>query len=251
MSGLLDAVGFLTRIPVGKRPPEPTAAIPWFPIVGAIVGAAVAAVCVGIGMILPSFLAATMAVTTGLVVTGALHEDGLADTADACGGAHTQPQALRILDDPTLGTYGVAALTISIVTRIGSIASLEGWTALAVVAAAHALGRTSAVMLLAITPAVRSEGLGHEVRRSRARIPLFAVVIGLAATGILIGFWALPATILALLGTVTTSQLATHKIGGSSGDVAGAAEQVTEILILLLGAAAVANGWLDPAWWAP
>ena len=250
MSGLLGAVGFLTRIPVGNHPPEPTAAIPWFPIVGAIVGAAVAAVFVATGMILPSLLAATVAVTTGLVVTGALHEDGLADTADACGGAQTHPQALRILDDPTLGTYGVVALTISIVTRIGSIASLKGWTAVAVVAAAHALGRTSAVMLLAITPAVRSEGLGHEVRRSRARVPL-AVVIGLGAAGILIGFWALPAAILAVVGTVTIRQLATHKIGGSSGDVAGAAEQVTEILVLLLGAAAVANAWPDPAWWPP
>jgi len=54
-----------------------------------------------------------------------------------------------------------------------------------------------------------------------------------------------------VLGTVTTRQFAIHKIGGSSGDVAGAAEQVTEILVLLLGAAAATNAWLDPAWWAP
>ncbi len=112
MKGLLAAGSFLTRIPVGRGAATPahlSGAVVWFPVVGGVLGLGLAGVYAGSLMLVPRLVAAAVAIGAGLVLTGAFHEDALADTADALAG-RTREQALRILRDPAHGTYGVSAI---------------------------------------------------------------------------------------------------------------------------------------------
>ena len=110
LGDLLGAVSFLTRVPTGTgavQPAEMARFVPWFPLVGALVGAAVGGLYAGASALLPPLAAAAVAVTAGVAVTGAFHEDGLGDTADAFVGGVDREDTLRILEDPRLGTFGV------------------------------------------------------------------------------------------------------------------------------------------------
>ena len=124
--GFVAAVQFLTRVPVRtKRPSDLSAAVVWFPVVGALVGAAVGVVAAVLGEVVPMPVAATVAVLAGVLLTGAFHEDGLADTADAIWGGWTRERRLEILKDPRHGTYGVAALAGSIVVRVVAVGASQ------------------------------------------------------------------------------------------------------------------------------
>ena len=119
MKGLLGAIQFLTRVPIRlSEPPELARCVPWFPLVGGVIGLAVGGVAAGLAELVPMAVAAAVAIIAGVMITGAFHEDGLADTADAFGGGWTREQRLRILGDPLHGSYGVAALCGTIVVRI-------------------------------------------------------------------------------------------------------------------------------------
>ena len=151
MRGLRAAVAFLTRVPVGSADDDPGRSVPWFPVVGALVGLVVAGLYAGALQLLPALPAAAIAVAAGVLLTGAFHEDGLADTADALG-AWEPEEARRILKDPTHGTYGVSALVLVLVTRVGALSALGGWAALAVLPAAHALARAASLSMLTAVP---------------------------------------------------------------------------------------------------
>ena len=255
-SGLPTAIRLLTRVPVpGPSSGAETLArsVPWFPLVGGVVGALVAGVY-GVGLLLwPPEVAAVVAVGAGLVVTGAFHEDGLADTADALGGssAHGDPaEALRIMRDPTLGTYGVLALVASFAARVVALAGLDAAAALAVLIGAHSLGRAAAVGAMTVEAAA-PDGLGAEHARRVGRREIsgalaLAVVIAVAAMGV----WGLAAAVIAAIPAMGLARHARRRLGGITGDILGAVEQVAEVLIVL-GAAAIAhNGWGDLAWWS-
>ena len=122
-TGFFGAVQFLTRVPVRRAGAADTATIVvWFPVVGALVGALAGGVAAGLGHLVPTAVAAAVGVLVGVLVTGAFHEDGLADTADAVAGGWTVERRLEILKDPRHGTYGVAALCGSIVLRVVAVA---------------------------------------------------------------------------------------------------------------------------------
>ena len=253
MNGLRAAAAFLTRVPVASADVDGSASVarslPWFPVVGALVGATVAGVYAGALQVLPALPAAAVAVTAGVLLTGAFHEDGLADTADALG-AWEPEEARRILKDPTHGTYGVSALVLVLVTRVGALSALGGWTALAVLPAAHALGRAAALGLLGAVPAATDEGLGasyaaHVGRRQLLWVGLAGMALGAAAAGA----WVVPAAALAAIGAGEVGRVGARRVGGVTGDVLGAAEQVAEALVLLLGAAVVTQGWRGLPWW--
>jgi adenosylcobinamide-GDP ribazoletransferase len=249
--GLLGAVSFLTRVPVGggeRRPEELAGFVPWFPVVGAGVGLAVAATYAASRMLLPPLPAATLAVVAGIGLTGAFHEDGLGDTADAFAGGWDRDSTVRILKDPRLGTFGVLAVAASLLLRVGAVAALAPGAALAALPAAHALSRAAAVGAMTTFPAAADTGLGasYALALSRRRA-LMGVAAGLAVALALLGvnaIWAAAATALAafLLG-----RLAVRRIGGVTGDVLGAVEQLGEILVLLAAvAAAEAGRWESP-----
>lgn len=234
MTGLLAATQFLTRIPIRLRTaPDLQTAVPWFPVVGGAIGVVVGGVAVVLMELVPAPVAATVAIAIGLLITGAFHEDGLADTADALGG-WTPEQRREILKDSRHGSYGVAAMCVTIVLRIVCVASLAPAVAFAGLVAAHALGRGAAVGVMGAAPPAPTAGLGADYARSLARWRAFAGVaaalaIGAAATG----WWVGPLTLVAGLGAIAVAVVATRAFGGVSGDILGAVEQVGECLVLV------------------
>jgi adenosylcobinamide-GDP ribazoletransferase len=236
VTGLLGAVAFLTRMPVGRAAADVDLArsVPFVPVVGALVGLAVAGTDIGIGMVLPRLPAAAVAVTVGVVLTGALHEDGLADTADALG-ARDRADALRILRDPTHGTYGVLALIASFAMRVSAIASLDRPRALAMLPVAHTLSRVAAVAIVAAGPALATDGLGATYApkvRGRSLAPSIGIALVMATA--LLQVWALAAVTITLVLGAAARRLLAYRLGGVNGDVAGACQQVLEVALLLL-----------------
>ena len=246
MRGLLGAVSFLTRVPVGNQVrgrEELAASVPWFPVVGAGVGLAEAGVYAGARVLLPPLVAATLAVVAGILLTGAFHEDGLGDTADAFAGGTDRDSTVRILKDPRLGTFGVLAVAASLLLRVAAVAALAPAAALAALPAAGALSRAAAVAAMTALPAATDSGLGasYVAALSRPRA-LAGAGAGLVLAVALLGVAALWAAAAAGLAAALLGRLAVGRIGGVTGDILGAIQQVGEVLVLLAAVAAVSTG---------
>lgn len=250
MRNLRGAIVLLTRVPVATGgPPSLTAAVPWFPIVGALVGGIVGGAAAGLFHVVPPFVGAALAVLLGVLITGAFHEDGLADTADAFAGGWTRDDRIRILDDPLHGTYGVAALCGSIVVRVACLGSLgfSPAAAFACTVAAHALGRATAVGLMVAVPVARPDGLGAEYARSLPRgRGLAGVSSGVIIAAVATGWWVGPFVAGSLVAGSSVAWLTKRKLGGITGDVLGAAEQVVECVVL---ATATGLAIRSSLWW--
>ncbi|MEN9643786.1 MAG: cobalamin synthase [Actinomycetota bacterium] len=235
--GLLAALQFLTRVPIRlRREPKLDAIVAWFPLAGALIGAAVGGAAAGAWHVVPPLVAGAIGITVGLLVTGAFHEDGLGDIADAFGGGWTVERRLEILKDSRHGTYGVAAICASIVLRVVALGSLPGpWAMFTGAVAAHTMGRVAAVGMAGTMRLATHSGLGADYGRgtTRARAAV-SVLVGVALTAVVVGWWAAPLAAAALVAVVATGTLARRKIGGISGDVLGATEQVAEILCLVV-----------------
>jgi adenosylcobinamide-GDP ribazoletransferase len=236
VNGLLGAVQFLTRVPVRTKTAVPhDRVVPWMPFVGALIGAAVGGIAVGLGHLVPSAVAAMGAITAGLLITGAFHEDGLADVADAFGGGTTRERRFEILKDPRHGTYGVAALCASVVLRVIGAASITSSSALfAAFVAAHALGRTGAVAAMAVVPPAHDAGLGADHARRLRLVPtMLGITAALAIVVVAGGWWAGLLLVATTAGAGAVCVLAVRKIGGLTGDVLGAIEQVVECVVIV------------------
>ncbi|MCJ8139032.1 adenosylcobinamide-GDP ribazoletransferase [Falsirhodobacter halotolerans] len=222
------AAMLLTRLPVGRvARTVPMGATGWaWPLVGAGVGAAQAlALWAGGALGLPPLAAAVIAVAVGLGVTGALHEDGLADLADGVGGGATPARKLEIMRDSRLGTFGAAALCLALILRVVCFAALIAvpW----VLVAAGAASRGLLPLLQWQQPAARP-GLGARAAEGgTAAICLIALGLGTVA---LIPVGGVLPLIAAQAGVAA---LAHRQIGGINGDVLGAAQVVGEAAILL------------------
>jgi adenosylcobinamide-GDP ribazoletransferase len=170
-----------------------------------------------------------------LAVTGAFHEDGLADTADGFGGGRTQARKLEIMRDSRIGSYGTLALILSIVVRIAAVGALPVGRAVPLLLAAGAVSRAAMLLPMSLPPA-RTDGLG----RSLGRVPwpsrLIAVAIALTvALACLPWLLALEAMLLAGAAGAAISVYARRRIGGQTGDVLGAACVIAECGLLTLG----------------
>lgn len=228
-------MALLTRVPVGgRRPADPKNSTMWFPVVGSAIGLCAAGVYASALFLFSAFIAAALAVGAGIVVTGAFHEDGLADTADAFWGGSTREQRLEILKDPRIGAFGALAILFSVLLRIFALASLDSLTALGALVGAHTLSRTAVILALGwFSPA--AEGLGSLYARatSARRIAMGVALGGLVAVTAL-HLWSLPAAGLAMCACLGVGLIGHRKVGGITGDVLGAVEQVAEVSILLL-----------------
>ncbi len=243
------AFGFLTRLPgrlpgPPSRPAEPGRlgpALRLAPLVGLVVGvcgALVSWLALG-GLGLPPWPAALLTVGATVWVTGALHEDGLADLADGFGGAFERSRKLAIMRDSRIGAYGVLALILSIGLRGAALAALAGpETAAAVLIAAHSLSRgLLAPVMLVLAPA-RDDGLAAAAGRPGLTDALTAVALALALAALAVGLGlALGFALAALAAAAVTAAIAARQVGGYTGDVLGAVQQTAETAALLTAAA--------------
>jgi adenosylcobinamide-GDP ribazoletransferase len=249
LRGARAAFVFLTRVPLGGFPYAEADwrwASGWFPLVGLALGAAEAVVFVATRRAGP-WAAAALAVVAGLLLTGAFHEDGLADTADALGGAYDRENLFRILKDSRVGSFGAAALAMALLLRVALLARLDGG-APAALAAAQCLSRAPPVWLMAALPYVTADEAARSRLLARAGAPQAALAAALAAlaaaalwrAGALRGA-ELPALALAAAVTpVVCGRRFVARAGGITGDFLGATQQVGECALLL--ALALARG---------
>lgn len=238
----LGAIGFLTRLPMRRESLSPSdfaGAAVLFPLVGAALGAAIGGVALGLAQVLPALLAATLAIAFELAITGALHVDGLADSADGLAGRSAE-RSLEIMRDHSLGTYGASALALNLLAKAVALGALAESDVLLPVVAAYAVSRAAPLPLALLLPYARpgggvgrslSEGLG--VRGTAAGIAL-ATVVAVMTTGA----WALGTLACLALVSVAVGVLARRRLGGVTGDAMGAAIELTATSALIFAA-----GW--------
>lgn len=243
---------FLTRLPIRwptAAPGEPDGmaalarALRCAPLVGALVGAAGAAVLALAGLLgLPPLAAAGLALAATFAITGGLHEDGLADVADGFGGGQDTARKLAIMRDSYVGSYGVAAIVLSLLLRAGALTALAAAPggALALIGA-HALGRAAMLPVMRGLPPARADGLGHGAGRpTRAAV---GTALGLGAGVALPTLGPLAGLVGLLVGALLTgvvARLAVRQVRGYTGDVLGAVEQTVETAVLLTAASLLA-----------
>jgi adenosylcobinamide-GDP ribazoletransferase len=232
---LLTAVQYFTRIRVpawvGHAPERLTGAVRYFPVVGLIVGASGAAVMWLASLALPAPLPAILSTIVTLLMTGAIHEDGLADTCDGIGGGATRERALEIMKDPRIGVFGAIALILALGLKIAALSLMPLWLAMAALLAVHAFSRLCAVIVVfagRYVGAAESSRAAPVVQRMTMSDLIVAASFGLPALA-LCGPGAIVAVLvaLALLGLLV--RWCVRRIGGYTGDTLGAAQQITEI----------------------
>jgi len=240
------AVAFLTRLPMphpqGAMPPNFVRAHRMFPIVGALIGAMVGLICLGLRYFGVSDLAAAaLALGASAILTGALHEDGLADVADGFGGGRDPAAKLEIMRDSRLGTHGALILLVSFAAKLSALAAIPDSYVIPSLIAAHALARGILPSMALNMPYARNDGLARNAGQPDAATA--AIAAGLALILALVALsWsnALLSALAAGLSGFGIAWLAQRQIGGQTGDVLGGAEQVAETAILVLLAARLA-----------
>ena len=241
LTDLKRGLAALTRLPVrldeaaGARPLAEAA---WaFPVVGlgvGLVGGIAYWLAQQLGLV--PWLAAVIAVAATVLATGALHEDGLADMADGCGGGRDSAAKLAIMRDSRIGAYGVIALVLAFALRLGALDAIARPSAVAAaLLTAGAMSRAGIVLVMRFGAPARSDGLAVAAGRPDPAVACVAAAIALAAGLLLVGFGpALLAAAAAALAALIVLGLALRQIGGTTGDVLGAAQQAAEMAVLLV-----------------
>ena len=239
----MRSLGLLTRLRVAPRWFEGFGgrydrASRAFPLVGVAIGVIVATVALATRAIgLPAPLAALLAVATGIAVTGALHEDGLADTADGLGG-RTRERRLAIMRDSAIGTYGVLALVVVVALKVAALEALLVRPLAAVLAlvAAHAASRAALVWLWHATPPARSDGAavgaGQPWWRSVRTAAAIAALAALPAL-LALGPWATLSAFAALVAVTLGLRRHARSLGGHTGDLLGTCVLLGETAVLV------------------
>ena len=255
LQDLRAALMFLTILPVGgedgtSAPPVSPRFLRAFPLAGAVVGMLSGAILILSGWAgAPAMIAAALAVAAGIVLTGAMHEDGLSDMADGLGG-RSRERRLEIMRDPAVGTFGVLALVLAVLLNVLAVAHMaEGAgpiRAVAALIAAHAVSRLAAVRMLHALPPARPDGRGREAGRPddglmfRTAAAALAVV---AVTGLPAG--GVSAVMTALAVAMLAGELVIRRterlLGGQTGDAAGAVEVVVRTVFLVTIAVLIAG----------
>ncbi len=242
---LLIATAFLTRIPVpalghvDER--EAGASLVAYPLVGGFVGALLFLLA-AMTTPLPELLQAALIVSAWVAVTGALHLDGLADSADAwVGGTGSRERTLEIMKDPACGPIGVAAIGVILVLKLAAVAALLETGTLLAVASAVVVGRAGLTLLFLTTPYVRPGGLGEALSHFGPPGPSLASAGLMTALAAVLAGWAgFAAVVAGAVALVIVQHAMARRLGGTTGDTAGATVEITETAALLGAAFVVA-----------
>jgi adenosylcobinamide-GDP ribazoletransferase len=242
-----SAFAFLTRLPVpghgGTAMPNLARAYRAFPLVGAVIGAVIG--CADLLLLrldLPVIAAATLALGAGILLTGALHEDGLADVADGFGGGGDKARKLEIMRDSRLGSFGALALLVMFVAKAGALAVLPRDKIILDLVAVHTLARAPLAVIATCMSYARDQGLAVATGRPDVKTAFVACVVAAVIVLLCLPFGeSLKAMLVAAAAALCIAALAQRQIGGQTGDVLGAAEQVAEVALLVLLSAHVAQ----------
>jgi len=242
----IAALQFLTRLPAPRlvdfQPDWVTRSARYFPLVGQLVGAIAALAWLGGSQLWSPPVASLLALAAGLLATGALHEDGLADSADCLFGGATPARAIEIMKDSRIGAYGVLALVVILGLKAAALASLAPLTGALALIAAHGIGRAAAVAAMRATP-YAPEGRPTRWTPTEGGVRtgelLVAVAIATWPLALLAPAAALAGLVGAVLGGSALAAFAQRRLGGHTGDVLGAVEQLAETGFLLGVTAAV------------
>jgi len=234
---LRAAMSFLTVLPVANADGSPGERLgrAYFPAIGALVGLAAAAVFVVTTAVATPLLAAAAAVAALSALTGAIHLDGLADSADGLLARGDVARRLEVMRDPRLGSYGVTAVVLALVLEVAALSAISPARAIAALVIAGALSRLATLSVLVFTPYVRSAGLGAAAWGSKHRA--IDLAVGAAATAVVCLLdWrrALIAVVLVALTALLVVVLARRRIGGATGDVCGATAELCELATLVV-----------------
>ncbi|HTX36803.1 MAG TPA: adenosylcobinamide-GDP ribazoletransferase [Bryobacteraceae bacterium] len=239
----LLALGFLTRLPAGKlacTAEDIGRASRWFPLVGGLLGAIDIALLRLLGPFFPALLTAVLIVAADAFLTGAMHFDGLADTADGFGAGRTREDVLRIMRDHAIGSYGACALFLAITLKIAAIGAMIGSArAMPALLLAPALGRWSAVFSSALAGYARPaqddlpRSVGSPARFIGRTELIVASALAIALALPLAPWRGAAALALALAAMAAWTRWCGGRIGGVTGDTLGAGIEITECLVLL------------------
>jgi adenosylcobinamide-GDP ribazoletransferase len=229
-SGLAGAITFLTIVPLGGGGDMRRAA-GWFSLVGAAVGALAGGVRAGLEPILGSTAATVLAVAALVIVTGALHQDGLADTADGLGVRGDRTRRLAVMRDSSIGVFGALALIGWVLLLVVVLDQVSTQRALEALVAAAALGRWAALLHAAWAPPARADGLGASFAVGRTALAA-ATAVAAAAAIVLCGVGPGLAAVAAGLVVAALSVLhARATLGGRTGDTLGATVALAEVVV--------------------
>ncbi len=235
---LLAAFTFLTRLPLPGTAHVDSETLArssvWFPVVGAVVGGFGALTLTIAGRLWPPLVAAVLSLLATVLLTGAFHEDALADAADGLGGGRTREGILEIMRDSRIGSYGAVALVLVLSARIGCLAAMPAMDGARALIAAHVLARWSSLPLIGALPYARTNGAGKPFVGTVTGLRLLAGTL-LAALFVApaLGWRALPAGLAAAAVTAMTGRYFRARLGGITGDCLGATNQLVELATYL------------------
>jgi adenosylcobinamide-GDP ribazoletransferase len=231
LGGFFSALAFLTAIPIPDflKSRRENGMFAGYPAAGIVIGALLAAAAAGLAWLFPPVVAAVLLVGASVLLTGAIHLDGLADCADAFYGRRDREAVLRILKDPRVGTMGGAAIGLSLLLRTASFISLPSGLLVLALPVVSMFSRSTVLAALRVLPYVRSD-TGIISGRTASR----AGHVALASAAILVSAVLSPVpTVAALIACIIFWRLSWKKIGGCTGDVLGATIEIGEIVFLL------------------
>lgn len=250
----LAALGFLTRIPVGKRAMEGKSlagSAMYFPLVGLVLGFIIAGVDYGLRMALPNMLTSAMDVLLLVLLTGALHFEGFVDSCDGLFGGHTRERRLEIMRMKNVGAYAVAGGALLLILKFAAIVSLPyGWSHFWALALFPMMSRWGMTLALSVFPYARTEGMGTAFRGVKTTHVLVAGTVAFIIAGI---FGSLAGIILFALVTVIAilmGMAVTKLLGGLTGDIYGAINELCEVILLItaVGIIPISSITLLPIW---
>ena len=237
---IATTLALLTRLPVRAKFDRTAQAVWAFPLAGLAVALIAGAVAtISIWLSLGAATTSALAIATGVIITGAMHEDGLADSADGLWGGWEPARRLAIMRDSHIGTYGVLALILAMLIRFSTLSTLaHAGVIVPALMGAAILSRAVIPFTMALLPPARTDGLSVQTGRPPRRAAVLAALIALGLSWIVVGF--VPTVLAASAATAIgfgVGALAKAKIGGQTGDILGATQLICELATLLTFAA--------------
>ena len=236
------ALMFFTRIPVNwkffsNKPPDLTSAAWSFPLIGFIIGIIsgfIGDLCININLSI--FLSCTIAIAFSVIITGAFHEDGLADIADGFGAGGSPEKINKIIHDSRLGTYGTAALTLGLLIRLGLVINMVelGYSLILILSSGFASGKISIIYTRNFFTVSTFSKTGSIIEAVPTKMLVIATLIWLIPMVYYFPFWAILLGFFSISGVIfLIGKMSQKKIGGITGDVLGAIAFITELVFLL------------------